>query len=147
IGLDPDALDRGDPELKALRQLKRRGSVKRNDKAFVIDVLVTSETKDKSVRIADAIAASYLEDQANARAAAARRASDALGSRLADLRGRVRDAENRVVQYKEEHNIIGASGVLVNEQQLTEMNNQLNLARARSAEVRSRFEQIQQLQR
>lgn len=147
IGLDYDAADGNDPELKALRQIKRRIGVKRSEKAFVIDIYVTTEAKDKSVRIADAIASSYLDDQAEARALASRRAAGALGSRLDELRSRVRDAENRVEQYKVENNILGSSGVLVNEQQLTEINNQLNNARARTAEARARYEQIEMLQR
>src|SRR5499427_9161742 len=147
VGIDLDAADGNDPELKALRQIKRRIGVKRSEKAFVIDIYVTTNAKDKSVRIADAIAAAYLEDQAEARAQAARRATAALEARLDELRSRVSEAENRVQRYKAEHNILGSSGVLVNEQQLTEINNQLNNARARTAEARARFEQIEMLQR
>src|SRR2546430_3125774 len=141
VGVDRDAADRGNPELKALRQIKRRIGVKRSDKAFVADVYVTTENKDKSVRVADAIAQAYLDDQTEARAAASQRASGELGARLDALRNRVREAEDRVVQYKEQHNIITVGGLLVNEQQLSEMNIQLNAARARVAEARSRFEQ------
>ena len=141
-GLDSDVATRGDPQLKALRQLKRRISVKRSEKAFVADVYVTTESRDKSVRIADAIAQSYLDDQAEARAAAAHRASTELSARLEALRNRVREAEERAVEYKKQHQIISAGGLLVNEQQLSEMNIRLNDARTRVAEARSRFEQI-----
>jgi uncharacterized protein involved in exopolysaccharide biosynthesis/Mrp family chromosome partitioning ATPase len=147
VGLDADAADGNDPELKALRQLKRRIGVKRSEKAFVIDIYVTTNAKDKSVRVADAIAGAYLDDQAEARAQAAGRAAGSLGARLEELRTRVNVAENRVEQYKVEHNILGSSGVLVNEQQLTEINNQLNNARARTAEARARLEQIEMLER
>src|SRR2546426_818755 len=143
VGLNPDAVDRGHPELKALRQIKRRIGVKRSEKAFIADVYVTTESRDKSVRVADAVAQAYLDDQAEARAAASQRASGELGARLEALRNRVREAEDRVVQYKEQHNIITVGNLLVNEQQLSEMNIQLNNARARTAESRSRFEQIQ----
>jgi polysaccharide biosynthesis transport protein len=143
IGMAPDATDGADPRLKALRQIKRKISVKRSEKAFVADVFVTSESKDKSVRIADAIARSYLDDQAEARSAASHRASSELSARLETLRNRVREAEDRVVEYKKQHHIISAGGLLVNEQQLSEMNIQLNAARTRIAEARSRFEQIQ----
>jgi len=70
LGIDLDAGDRGDPELKALRQLKKRIGVKRSDKAYVVDIYVTTEGKEKSVRVADAIAQAYLDDQTNARATA-----------------------------------------------------------------------------
>ncbi len=143
VGLESDAGDRNDPQLKALRQIKRRIGVKRSEKAFVAEIYVTTESKDKSVRVADAIAQAYLEDQAQARAAAAQRASGELGARLEALRNRVHDAEERVVHYKEQNSIIAAGGILVNEQQLSEMNIQLNHARARTAETRSRVEQIE----
>jgi succinoglycan biosynthesis transport protein ExoP len=83
VGLDPDAAE-GRPELKALRRLKQRIGVKRSDKAFVVEVFVTSEEREKSVRIADAIADAYLRDQAEARASAARQASISLAARLDD---------------------------------------------------------------
>jgi uncharacterized protein involved in exopolysaccharide biosynthesis/Mrp family chromosome partitioning ATPase len=140
VGIDLE--DRTDPELKALRQLKKRVGVKRSDKAFVVDVYVSSDDRAKSVRIADAIAQAYLDDQTEARAAASGRASAALGGRLDALRSRVQRAEDRVVQYKEEHKILAAGGVLVNEQQLSEMMIQLNAARAKTAEERARYDQI-----
>jgi uncharacterized protein involved in exopolysaccharide biosynthesis/Mrp family chromosome partitioning ATPase len=140
VGIDLE--DRTDPELKALRQLKKRVGVKRSDKAFVVDVYVSSDDRAKSVRIADAIAQAYLDDQTEARAAASGRASAALGGRLDALRSRVQRAEDRVVQYKEEHKVLAAGGVLVNEQQLSEMTIQLNAARAKTAEERARYDQI-----
>src|SRR6202521_531079 len=147
VGLDPEAADRSDPELKALRELKRRIAAKRSDKGFVIDIIVTTEAKEKSVRVADAIAQSYLTDQAEARSQAAGRASGSLSARLEELRSRVRDAENRVEQYRAQNNIVGANGVLVSEQQLSEINNQVNTARAKTMEARARVEQIERLRR
>lgn len=136
------AAEGGDAELKALRQLKRRIGVKRSDKAFVAEIYVTSEGREKSVRIADAIAQSYLDDQTEARAAAAGRASAALGGRLEALRARVQEAEDRVVQYKEQHKLIAAGNVLVSDQQLSEVTLQLNSARGKTAEAKARYDQI-----
>lgn len=142
VGLSSES-DGTDPELKALRQLKRRIGVKRSDKSFVVDVYVTTEGRDKSVRIADAVAQAYLDDQTASRSAAAQRASAGLGSRLDALRNRLREAEERVNQYKEQHKIVVAGGLLVNEQRLTEMSLELNGARAKTAEARARLEQIE----
>lgn len=139
IGLDANGTP---PELKALRQMKKSVTVKRTDKAFVVDVFATSESRDKSARIANALAAAYLADQAEARAGLARRASESLGSRLDALRANVKSAEDKVVAYREQNNIIGASGVLVSEQQLTEANSQLATARAHRAEAMARVGQI-----
>lgn len=149
-GLATVGIDLGggsDTELKALRQLKKRIGVKRADKAFVVDVYVTTEAREKSVRLADAVAQAYLEDQSEARAAASGRASTSLGGRLDALRARVQESEDRVVHYKEQHKILAAGGVLVNEQQLNEMSAQLNTARGKTAEARARYEQITRARR
>jgi succinoglycan biosynthesis transport protein ExoP len=135
----------GDGELKALRALKRRVAAKRSDKAYVVDVHVTTNTADKSVRIADAIAQAYLDDQASARAAASGRASVALTGRLDDLRARVQEAENRVVAYKEQNKMVAAGGVLVSDQQLSDMAVQLSAARGKTAEARARYDQVAQV--
>ena len=149
-GLAAVGIDLGggsDAELKALRQLKKRIGVKRADKAFVVDVYVTTEAREKSVRLADALAQAYLADQSEARAAASGRASTALGGRLDALRARVQETEDRVLQYKEQHKILASGGVLVNEQQLNEMSGQLNTARGKTAEARARYEQIARARR
>jgi polysaccharide biosynthesis transport protein len=142
VGINLDGADSRDVELKALRALKKRIGAKRSDKAFVVDVFVSSESRDKAARIADGIAQAYLEDQAEARASASGRASVALGGRLDALRKRVQEAEDQVVQYKEQHKIIAAGGVLVSDQQLSEMTVQLNASRGKTAEARARYEQI-----
>jgi polysaccharide biosynthesis transport protein len=137
----------GDAELAALRQLQRSVSAKRGERTYVVDVIVETADRDKSARIANAIAQAYLDEQTAARAEASRRATDSLSSRLSELRERVRNAEEQVELYKREHNIIGPTGRLVDEQQLTELNNQLTTAKARTAEAKARYEQILRLQR
>jgi polysaccharide biosynthesis transport protein len=141
FGLNLDG-DGTDPELKALRALKKKIGAKRSDKAYVVDVYVTTRDRGKSVRIADGVAQAYLEDQASARAAASGRASAALTGRLEALRARVEEAESRVVAYKERHKMVAAGGVLVTEQQLSDITVQLSTVRARTAEARARYEQI-----
>src|SRR5262249_45396084 len=112
-----------------------------------VDLAVTTGDAEKSVAITNAIVRAYIEDQAKARSEAARRATETLSSRLQELRNRVRDAEEAVERYKAQNDIIGASGQLVTEQQLREINNQLMLAGARAGEAKARFEQIMRLQR
>lgn len=137
----------GDAELTALRQLQRGVTAKRSERTYVVDLMVDTADRDKSARIANAIAQAYLDEQTAARTEAARRATDSLSSRLGELRERVRNTEEQVERYKREHNIVGASGRLVDEQQLTELNNQLGMAKARTAEAKSRYEQLQRQQR
>ncbi|CAA2144159.1 MULTISPECIES: GumC family protein [Methylobacterium] len=129
-------------EARAVRALRRRLAVKRADKVFVVDVVVTAGNPDKAARIVNAIAAAYLKDQTSARADAASRASSEMASRLDDLRKRVNVAENKVETFKAENGLITASGQLISEQQLAESNNRIVAARARTAEARTRLQQI-----
>jgi polysaccharide biosynthesis transport protein len=138
--------DGADPVTAALNGLKRSIAVKRAERTYVVDVTVTTREAAKSARVANAIADAYLQEQTDVRSDAARQVSQSLSSRLNELKDRVREAEDRVEAFKARHNILGASGQLVNEQQLTEMNNQLTAARARTAAAKARLDQVQQVQ-
>ena len=146
LGLDSNAKP-ADAELAALRQLQRNVTAKRSERTYVVDLMVDTADPEKSARIANAIAQAYPDEQTAARAEAARRVADSLLSRLSELRERVRIAEEQVERYKREHNIVGAGGRLVDEQQLTDLNNQLSTAKARTAEAKARYEQVLRPQR
>jgi len=136
----------GDPVTAALNSLKRRVQVKRAERTYVVDVSVTAREAGKAAEIANAIAQAYLEEQTIARSDAARQVSQSLSARLDELRERVRQAEDRAEAFKARNNLVGANGQLVDEQQLAEMNNQLGIARARTAAAKARLDQIQQAQ-
>jgi succinoglycan biosynthesis transport protein ExoP len=129
--------------LAALNELQKRVQVKRSERTYVVDVSVTSEDPAKAARLANAIAQAYLAEQTEVRSNAARQISQALTARLKELQTRVRDAEQKVEAYKASHNIVGATGELVNEQQLTSLNAQLSAARARTSEAKARLDQVE----
>ncbi len=133
----------GDNSLAALNALKRAVRVKRAERTYVVDLSVTTRDPVKAARIANAIAQAYLAEQTDVRSDAARQISQSLSARLNELKERVRQAEDRVETYKAQHNILGASGQLVNEQQLSELNNQLGIARARTAAAKARLDQVE----
>ena len=128
--------------VKTLTNLKKRVTVKRADKVFVIELTVAAGTPEKSAQIANAIAEAYLEDQAAAKQRAGREAADALTARLSEQRQRVEDAENKVQQYKAAKKLISASGQLVSEQQLSDLNRDLEAARLRTGGLRARLDQM-----
>ncbi len=134
-----------DPVLEALAAMDKQVFIRRNERTFVIDVTVLTGDGEKSARVANALVDAYLEDQTRSRSEAAQRASDSLGSRLSELRERVRVAEEKVETYRAANNLVGAGGKLVTEEQLTISNTQLSQARARVAEAQARFEQVRSL--
>jgi uncharacterized protein involved in exopolysaccharide biosynthesis len=135
-----------DPAVKALCILQTKVGVYRPDRTYVIEVVVSTTDSAKSARIANAIASTYIEQEVTAKSELARRTSASLSARLDELRARVQKSEDRVEDYKSKRNIIGASGRLVSEQQLTEINNQLVQARARVAELTARSDDIRRIQ-
>ncbi|HEV3184576.1 MAG TPA: GumC family protein [Xanthobacteraceae bacterium] len=147
VGKPLEQVKIADRELDALRLLQRKISAKRTERTYVVDLTVDSSDPEKSARIANAIGIAYTDEQAYARAETARRATESLSSRLNEQRDRVSQAEEQVERYKAQHNIVDASGRLVDEQQLSELNNQLIAARGRSAEAKARYDQMLQLRR
>ena len=129
--------------LAALNELQKHVQVKRSERTYVVDVSVTSEDPAKAARLANAIAQTYLTEQTEVRSNAARQISQALTGRLKELQTRVRDAEQKVEAYKASHNIVGANGELINEQQLTSLNAQLSASRARTSEAKARLDQVE----
>jgi uncharacterized protein involved in exopolysaccharide biosynthesis/Mrp family chromosome partitioning ATPase len=146
LGLSSSAPGAVDSTLAALSELQRHVKVKRAERTYVVEVSVTSEDREKAVRIANAIAQAYLTEQTAARSDAARRVSDSISARLSELKDRVREAEERVEAFKVRNHIVGANGQLVDEQKLHELNNQLGIAHARTEEAKARYEQVERLQ-
>ncbi len=145
FGSQPEGRD--DPALKALRVLKDRIRSKRIERTYVADTAIWAYDPHKAVKIANAQLDAFLEEQSTSRADTARRASSSLDARLVELRDRVREAEERVEDYKKSHNLLSSNGSLVNERQLTELNSQLVLVRTRTAEARARYDKIRELLR
>ena len=136
-----------DATLTALNALRKAIRVTRAERTYVVDVAVSSREPAKAARLANAVAQAYLVEQTQVRADAARQVSQALTARLNELKERVHQAEERVEAFKASHNIVDANGQLVNEQQLSDLNNQLAAARARTAAAKARLEQVEAVQK
>jgi uncharacterized protein involved in exopolysaccharide biosynthesis/Mrp family chromosome partitioning ATPase len=130
-----------DPVIAALLALDKKVTVRRGERTFVIDINVTSEDADKAARIANALAAAYLDDQGRVRADVARKATASLTSRLDELRQSVRVAEEKAQQFRARNNMVDAGGKVVTEEQLQQSASLLVTARARTAETKARLDQ------
>ena len=130
---------------RALAYFQKMMEVKRIEKTFVLDVEFSSRSATKAARITNAIADAYLLDHLEAKYDATRRASLWLQGRLEELQQKSSQADMAAEKYREENNLIGAKGSLVNEQQLAELNSQLTLARAETARAQARHDLIESL--
>ena len=137
--------EKPDPALAALRTLQQRVWVSRPERTFIVELTVWTEDRDKSVEVANAIVKAFLAEQADARSEPARQTEDAINAGIEPLRKRVAVSEELVAKYKTDNNLVGASGRLVNEQQLTEINNQLVAARADMSKAKVKYEEARRL--
>ena len=133
---------------KVVEQFRRRLNVNRRGLTYVFEVGFTSEDAAKAARIANAVTNAYLDDQLGAKHDATTKASDWLEERVETLREAMRDSDQKVAAFKAEHNIVefigGGNGSDLNQRQIDEINRQLTLARANTAEAQAKHERVKQ---
>jgi polysaccharide biosynthesis transport protein len=128
---------------RALVHLLRNVSVRRVARTYVLEITFRSSDRAKAAAIANVFASSYLLEQSRASSDSAKRASDWLENRLAEIREEVVKADRAVQTFVSENNLIGASpDRTLMEQQLSEVNSQLVLARAQVAESKARLDRV-----
>ena len=81
-----------DSRTRAMQTLGDMVEVVRGERAYVLDVVVTSKDPDLSAKLANVIARTFLDAQIEARSDAAKRASEDLSKRAEDLRRQVQKA-------------------------------------------------------
>lgn len=128
---------------RALAAFESRRTVSRVGQTYVMEIAFQSLEPSKAAQVANAIADAYILDELASKYQATRRAGVWLQDRIKELRTQVSDADRAVVDFKRANNIIETgSGRLINEQQLSEVNSQLILARAATAETKARLDRI-----
>jgi succinoglycan biosynthesis transport protein ExoP len=125
--------------------LQRRMKVARQGTTFLVEINVSSESPRKAAILANAVAESYFIEQVRAKNDSTRIASTWLNGQIDALKSRVVTAERAVEDFRAANNLTVSQGVTVNDQQVTDLNNQLIAARVQTAEARAKFDQAQQL--
>ena len=129
----------------ALRAFRKMERVTREGLTYVIDISFTSLNADRAAQIANAIADAYATDQMDAKFQATKRAGAWLQGRVAEIRDQAQAADMAVQNFKERNNIVDTDGRLMSEQELAEVNSQLIIARAQTAEAKARLDRIQEI--
>lgn len=132
------------PDAKALaaEKLAKRIKILRAQKTYIVEVEATASSPAKAAQITDTLISLYLADQATARAEDERRANELITGRLGELRDEVRQAEDRVDDFKRRNGITVSEGGIVGEQQLGKLNGELVAARATAAEAKGRLDAV-----
>ncbi len=134
---------------RVLAAFESRRTVTRIGVTYVMEIGFRSLDPIKSARITNGIADAYIADQLDAKYQATLRASAWLRDRIKELRAQASAADEAVVDFKRANNIVTVQGAggdparLMNDQQLSELNTQLILARAATAEAKARLDRMQ----
>lgn len=131
----------------AIAQLSNAVEVSRGERAYILDVIVTTSSPELSARIANAIARTFLEKQNISRNQAARRASQALVEQADQLAEKIRKAESQVTRFKADHDLSTFDGRLTIEQQISDVNHELGLARTQAADRLAYYEEVKRVEK
>ncbi len=107
-------------------------------RSYSIIVRFTSTDPKMAVNVPNAVAEAYLTSQLEDKFDATKRANTWMNNRLKQLQKSVQQAELAVRKFREENDLTQAHGVTLSEQQLSELNSQLILARTQLAEAEAK---------
>jgi succinoglycan biosynthesis transport protein ExoP len=143
IGRDRSAMSR---EERALEAYYDRLNVSAVEKSRVISIDFSSANPDLAARVANRIAATYLEMQQTAKQDQTRAAGNWLAVEIDKMRTKVAEAEAKVEQYRSRTNLfVGSNNTSLPSQQLTEINSQIAAARGQKADLEARARQLRDL--
>src|SRR6516162_2805534 len=140
-----------DPEFAltraAVERFQSQLMIARAGLTYIISVGFRTQDAQQAAKIANAVADAYIADQLEAKYQAALRAGTWMQDRIKELRVQATNAERAVEDFKTKNNIVAASGRLMNEQQLSELNTSLIHSRALTAETKAKLDRIDEILR
>jgi succinoglycan biosynthesis transport protein ExoP len=125
-------------ETRAINILLSNLNVQMKPRSFSIMVRYTAYDPKLAADIANAVGQQYLTNQLEERFDATKRANDWMNKRLKELQRNVQAAEMAVRQFRDANNLTEARGMTLSDQQLSELNSQLILARTQLAEAQAK---------
>ncbi len=140
--LREDDAQSGRRRLVTVKNLRKAMTVTRDAKSFILNLSVETRDPEKSAELSRLIGATFIDQLGRVQSQTARRASDALSSRLAELRQTVAEAERAVEEYKTRNRLVGVGGRLVDDDYILRTNDQLARTRGELAALRVRAEQM-----
>ncbi|MDQ0330932.1 succinoglycan biosynthesis transport protein ExoP [Mesorhizobium sp. YL-MeA3-2017] len=130
---------------RAIGLLQDGLNAERVGRSLVIDLSFTASDPKLAGSIARAYANAYLSDHLDANFDATQRATVWLQGRLDELRQNSQKAALEVEQFRTAHGLTAASGQLMSDQQLSDLNKQLILAQADTANAFARYNQFKSI--
>jgi capsular exopolysaccharide synthesis family protein len=145
---EPDMLESVAPQIAreyALNAFSGNLELLNDPAAYIINIGFNSPDPEKAARIVNRVAEMYVDDQLNNKVFATDRTSSWLEERLAELEVELREAEERVADFRANNLIGDGSGVTLNQQELSDLNRDLIVARGEMAETQAKLRLIREL--
>ncbi len=130
---------------KAIAILQKNLDANRVGRSYVVGISYTAPDRKLAGRIARAYSNAYLSDQLDANFDATQRAALWLQGRIVELRDSSQAAALEVEKFRAENGLTSARGELISEQQLSDLNKQLILAQADTANAYARYSQFKSI--
>lgn len=132
-----------DPADRLIEIFDKRLTAERLGHSTVIEITFSASSADRAAEIANTIANTYINEQLSAKLDANRSATAWLHDRLQNLGDQALKAERSVNEFKSDNNIVAASGKLMDEEQVADLNNRLVAARAQTSDATARLSRLQ----
>jgi len=123
----------------------RNLTVTSGDRSRVITIRFVADSPTLAATIANTLAQTYIEDQAERRSKSSTQETSLLDQRLAELRQNIEAAQKRIEAFQSKNGVVDASGVTALQRQAAEYSQQLLAAQLRRADLETRARQLQQL--
>jgi capsular exopolysaccharide synthesis family protein len=107
---------------------------------YVININYTDPSAQKAAEITNAFARAYIQQSLQTKSDANRQASGYLDSRVHELSDQAASDATAVQQYKISHNLLGAEGATLTQQEISNLNQQVAAARAEAASDQARLD-------
>lgn len=123
-------------------QLQSDLKITRNARTYVLTIEYSNPDPVLARSIASTYSSAYLEDQLESRFETSRRASSWLEDRIGDIKQKADAADRTAQDFRTKNRLTEASGRLINEQALGDINTQLSMARNDLNVVKAKYERL-----
>lgn len=115
----------------------------------LVKISFESPDAELAALVANTVGDTYIESYLDAKMEMTEKAAEWLSDRLGGLQLKLHAAETRLIEFREEHQLIDVAGTVgkLNEQQVTIATTELSLARRQLAEVESLYREVQRLKK
>ncbi len=127
-------------QTRVLYNLHKSIAIGRDAKTFIYSISVKTRDPQKSASLANTISSVFQSELASLQSDAARRTSDELSNRLADMRADVEQAERAAADFRASHDLVNVDGKLISDNDLTRLNDQLTNQRAETMRLQARVQ-------